>query len=277
MARVTRYGTIKPPPGASIDWGHPLAQGLIYASLCDSIRPYDLVNNRVAFLSADAVHCSGPDGVGVKRTSTLGKITTNNPKITGWNGRALTLAAHATLFSIPSGTYGRIIMLNTTQGAGDGVVLRVQTSPKTSIGIIYLGSSNMRRESKPITFSPLPVTFKAVGTHGGGTSWSNANIYYNGVNVSDDSDSTNGDGLYTLDGNITLLNSSNQTWSFDGIVYCAMVWERKFTEQEARWWSEEPYCMFIKEPSVTYSIPSSGGGQKHSAKIYIVGSVSAIY
>lgn len=42
-SKIVRYGNIKPPPGAQIDWGHPLAQGLTRAILFNSVFPIDIV------------------------------------------------------------------------------------------------------------------------------------------------------------------------------------------------------------------------------------------
>jgi len=276
MARPIRYGNIKPPPGAQIDWGHPLAQGLVYATLCDSPRPFDYVNNRHPFSVIDIAHTIGSDATSIIGTSNLRRVVTHVPKVASWSGTPITLAAHARLFYLGVSTYPRIIMLNTTQGSGDCVVLRIQNAGRQSIAIEWIGSVNMIRESIALDFSQ-PVTFTAVGTHAGGANYSSANIYYQGLNVNDDSASQNGSGLYQSDGNIILMNSYAQDRPFDGAIYCAMVWNRVFTSDEARWWSNEPYSMFYYEPPVVYSIPSLGGGSKSSAKIYIAGSASVLH
>lgn len=45
LVRARSWGQVKPPPGARIDWGHPLAQGLVFASVVNPQggMPVDLV------------------------------------------------------------------------------------------------------------------------------------------------------------------------------------------------------------------------------------------
>lgn len=182
LVRARSWGQVKPPPGAQIDWGNPLSQGLVFAALINEHGgvPLDLVTGTRAVITNGV---TGYDrklfsGIELSKASSqslswtgykgpLARASVNNQLsvlIIGWDN-APGSAAHDPWFTTIGASVGYRM---SSFGATEGVILDNITSG-ASVGS---GADNTagREIFAVMTYDPAEIRLYQDGSRG----WLNA-------------------------------------------------------------------------------------------------------
>lgn len=249
MARS--WGQVKPPPGAQIDWGHPLAQGLTFCALFNerSGRPIDLVRGGMSAYTGTPPGWVRPgayesDGIGGNYT----KILTD--KNLASTARA---TVRAKFWPISFGSGGDI---STLVQKGDGSrELAIWFDASANWQYCALGGStgSLGAQNVGVSISAtVPLFYDMVFAFGHHTDGDGGAAYKNGVVVmplrviaaANWGTAGAGTGLTLARGDV-----NHSTIVYDQI----QIWNRYLRPEEAAWLAAEPYAFVIPPgPEILY-------------------------
>jgi hypothetical protein len=252
--RPRNYGSFKPPIDAALDWGHPLARGLVSAFLCNGgAPPRDLVTgtqlipgtssargNEGGFYSGTG---GGTNGAGAVAPSQL-QLTTHTFLWRGrhYGGENITLPYFGLLFDNANSSpfFSAGIGPDSNVSADNVCVFFNNGSTFVDLSI---NVSLSTRYNKPLQF---------VGCYKPGFQA----LYDNGVLVGSGTDASvttyGATAPFCMVGNIY----SNNQWT-NAEAHLGLMWNRILTAAEVAWLQVEPYAMFVP-PKMWVRRPPSG-------------------
>jgi len=254
----------RPPVGGQVQWGHPLANGLVAAYLCNEaggLTMFNAVGNHHAVMQN--IPTSGQGGAwqavgGPPKVAGIGTNWANNfpggpglvtPDTTFGSPNAVTIVAQAYPFS-DIGHFNYIVQWGGTVGSDGGAVSLEFDFENLNAGIdgyVYLGSGNDSH-----------CTYGAVGDF----NRRNCHVVY----VAD----PNGQGqILYLDGiqvasvfpntPIDWVDSGVQTFFGSGatsVISQILLYNRALSAGEAQWLFVEPYAMLMRGRSRIPAVPA---------------------
>lgn len=234
--KIVRYGNIKPPPGAQIDWGHPLAQALAGVFLASPQALSDAVSGRAwilgssSYFTAEGYFC----GTG-----------TNNGAYIPWSFQSPDVSVF---------WHGHFLGGSSTNPALVGVEHNISDqSPWCCLSLSWVNSNTLTIFGNNLGFfGSLSTSFYPTYNIPYTIAASTARyISINGVVVSESSRITPYYGATAVMdvGNYVPVPSRYT----NTVTYCAYVWNRLLTRDELMWLSVEPYAMFYTSPQTSYS------------------------
>jgi hypothetical protein len=250
--------TSKPPPGATIDWGHPLARGLVGCWLFNEgsgIRVTNIASGVSGTLQAGGVPSSvplfqGDLGVIVDPTISAQGISLSTGKTVA--GAAQWSYAVDVKHHSLANAYAVIIATRATSGTNSGYVLYSNTAGGATGRLeqwVYSGGWNAFVSGT----RPLEQWEKYAGTYDGAV-----HTLYRGGRFANSAAATS----YTPG---TALSVGCYTDGNNGInanIRYAHVWNRALTPNEVSWLAAEPYCMIL--PPVPDHVWWFTGGVEHA-------------
>jgi hypothetical protein len=264
MRLLTPYQ--KPLLGATLNYSHPLAKGLVGCWLF----------NERGGVCRDAVYGN---------IGTLTNAVWKPDQSIYFDGTGDYVSVPSkNYYSFPAGQGFSIVCkfkINNTPGANAaGLVSKLQDdSPFLMEWSIYITSANkiifqlndgnvttwIRSLSSVVLTNGTSYTF--VGTFNGGTSNTGINHYINGVYDSGPTRTNNG--IYAaMDASLStvdfgaILRDSTYAGYLDGHIYYAMIYQRVLSPSEILSLYQSPYAMFQRDEAWLYKAPAAGGGWK---------------
>lgn len=257
LIRPRRWGRVKPPPGAHIDRGHPLAQGLqVCVILNGSSRPVDLALNQT---------CTIPNGLTLGNSAygeELSRFTSASSQYVNLGavpmGGDLAQFTIATRFYVTGYAAGQILVAKDRDTGGRPFTLDVSTSQNARF---YVEGGTDILNANFVTAAN--TVYSAVGSWVGGGFMG---FYRDGVLIeSKTATVTSLAASPTVDLRIGGRHYSGFEDYLGGGLSYAYVWNRALTRNEAAWLHAEPYA-FIQPPGprILY-LGISSGSQTHTA------------
>ena len=232
MARILRYASIPPPLGARVDWGHPLANGLV------ECQPYDVAPR------ACLIRSSNGNGPVVLHNKTLytriasdltvypitATVITQSfyPSAPSKAGSDVVLSYTSSDIS-PWVSWGIELRANVQFMTNNAGSLRLYTGIPVNAGTIYR-LSLIQRQTSWECWSNSAKAFSETISHSYGT---NPRLAVAGRNFEYDS-----------------VNLYQQ-------MHVCFIHKRELPPTEIAWLHAEPFAMFFLEKPVYYSIPST--------------------
>lgn len=264
-----RIADQKPPAGSMIDWGHPLAQGLIGCYLMNEGGGNKVFNLACKFPKQDiGVFGSGSDapvrGYGginfLSQKITFGDVTFFDGKVALSCFAKFMVTAYTGTYNIFSNIARKDGCFNALQFSGTGTILQTAlwtgAAAKVSYGT-WPGNVPLNRDvsagmswkvgvngSVPMLFRDRGIYLPCDALHGiacAGPTDNCANAFVMGEHESSGSE------------------------TFRGRIYCIYFWERFVTPQEHSDLSTSPYQFIRYAPRRIYFTPASGGGTSATA------------
>lgn len=248
----TGRGIYRPPPGATLQTGHPLANELRAAYLFNEPwgNPRDLITNRV--LTAHGTPIKTQRGIAMtKGVSHQGvdwyhldfpPIKSNN----NWG-----MAAWVYNTTVSDVGYDFALCCGNGQGSDGFSIARHGDGGASNDAYVVLlhGVAWVDSGGKLVagTWQHLAATRR------NGTLY----MYINGVRTSATSASNPNAPSSTLV--IGADNGSGGNRGFGGMVDLPMVWNRPLTDSDVQWLYREPFAMMTYEPVRYFSVPAGGG------------------
>lgn len=260
-------GQTRPPLGAQIDWGHPLARGLLVAV---PGADYETVRGGVSSNTGCTVRGTR-GGLGLYSPGGTGpKAEWHRPTLTGLAATEFTLAARVSLTSAPSLANCFTIganMSTTGTGAGDlrGILL--------FNGHWYFWGGSADWDSG-VNFDTTGTPRDVVFTGDGSDAQPVVRLYLDGQLVA----TSNG----SLTGNLAALGSTNTPYvtfagrhvsggdSLTGALHRGAYWNRRLSNEEVAWLAAEPFAFLARQSSKIHYLRV--GGTTHNATFTIAGS-----
>lgn len=250
LVRARSWGQVKPPPGAQIDWGHPLAQGLVFCALLNEQggAPRDLLTGLGGAVANGASFGRFADaGIVFASVSSQSAAWTG---ITGPVTRAPTagLTVAGSMVTGP-GNYGaasRALISTCNANKGYCLFLDSNNNPRFVVNDnIGSGASSQAIGSIAVPqFFSLRMSAsydRSTGTH----------LYYRGTQQATNSGNTSvtfvAPGQVPTIGNTGTGDTLAPIGFLDGGVGYAYIWHRSLTASEHAWLAAEPYA-FIAPP-----------------------------
>lgn len=251
----------KPPPGVQVNWSHPLANRLIFATICSykTGGPVDLIGKQV-----------GPAGVWSLQNSAMAI-----QRGLGYNFRSNSSFAHDTRLDGNNGVLSIAVFCRNIGGAGDN-----SSFPGLVANTTYVSESNnqgyglSRRNSNEGYFYAFTLfnnnaqssyqlnsttpSFTAgdehfvVGTCDGTT----MRIYINGLQENSKAFS----GLAINSGGFVIGSVTGGSNALDYGVYAAFIWYRCLSPGEVQQMYFNPYSIIYRPARRMMSQPVAGGG-----------------
>lgn len=250
LIRPKQWGQQKPPPGAAVDYGHPLARGLVMAHLLNGgLTSFDSVSGRL--LSATTI----PPKVDQRgmRLDTQGM----GLSVTAYSRPQppLTVAMSAIALGTPTNGAGYFGMVPDNAGGGPFATAFLDNNN----GPVRFGFSDggsfvniVDTVSAPTT---VGVPFMAVGVHRRALG---VEIWRNAV-LGNSSATARGDVTYNATAQlfVGIPTGAPTTRNPTSIVQWGYIWNRALTASDIQWLYAEPYAMFV-QPKKYVHVPGGG-------------------
>ena len=243
MAWINTRGTrLSQPPGpVEVDWGNPLARGLVY------VDPLFLAQNRLTGRN-DIV-------VGTKlTTSTHGLMRGFGPTVGAGSGDSIettlnTNYSQKTIFArvrrdgLGGGNLGRLFDKRVSSAEVESCLTTFSPANYLQYGVVFSGGSRL-------TYWPLPdagktISFVLTGDSTNTNGATAAQAFYDGVlQTVASSTSTSGTANTNTDNYVVGNRKNDNARNFDGLISDFMVWNRILTADEIREVSANPWQLF---------------------------------
>lgn len=240
LVRSRGWGTVRPPAGAQIDWGHPLAQGIVACALTNEQGglPVDIARPHAFSFTGGPSWGLSLRGVGWQNAAAgNGGFGWATSEFVPTNGVTFMLRKFKTDATARTVGFG---VATSTDGERCGGFLPY------SDGTVYWdfgGSTGNNRISKAgLTFKDDLWHFVA-GTRGMSITQNGIEVAVSGTAVTRTATTTNAFSLDGLGGDELLLPGSDAC-----VVGPGVVWNRELSLEERVWLNAEPYA-FIAPPA----------------------------
>lgn len=256
-----RWGLSKPPLGAQLNPGHPLAMGLVSRWLLNEgagALAVDLTRRNRGTLVSGPTWTPTGRGTGllfdatddhIELTSTV--LTDGQPfSIAWWELVTATTNAFPSRFSLPvaGGTYLNVIRSN----SASYLALHVTTSPNAQSGLRAAGAPSL---ASSVGIWRHWVVTGSDPSRANGLYDTEFEIYCDRVSYSVSS----GGGYSAISTN--RIGHDGTDSPADAILDDISIYNRRLTPTEAQWLSTEPYAMLVPPgPARWYSFPAAGDG-----------------
>lgn len=254
-----KWKTIKPPPGATINYGNKITNGLVFCSLMNSYSGnIDLVRDSRA-ITNDVIILPGLDSRSNKFNATTSYLNFGYDLGKFPNPAPITLVFKITKLGIGQNTYGYIYGKTPTGSASGSRFFTDEAWPGAlSIGFTS-SSAQLPIKTTVGTYLNNNETKILSMTADGGILASGIHIYNiaNGNVVEADYNlATDGSGSLVAENNNPLYigNRFGGSRTFNGIIHFGYIWNRVLSAKELSDIGENPYGFFISNRRRTYYI-----------------------
>lgn len=260
-----KWGRTKPPPGATVDWGHPLATNLVGCWLLNEgagSLAYDVVAKNNGVLVGPTWRPSNSGGPSLNFTSNY--VNIGNVKALSFErDQAFSIA---TRFRTLSASLQQIFSKEDNGAPFRGWQLYTQ-------GFVYFacitsgGGGNQASSQTTKTNYNDGNWHTAVSTYDGSSKAAGILIYTDGAlqQVTHPQDALNGTMVTTSPAQISGRQGANIPL-VGGVDYC-LAWNRVLTETEAAWLNEEPFA-FVRLPrSIQYFVPPAPAATFNAGRV----------
>lgn len=251
LVRSRSWGLVRPPLGATIDWGHPLAQGLRFAALYDSSRGLagpDLVTGYAPSTTPAAYGypASGRHFPGVR----FDGATT-----AGWNYGQLAgtnLTGQISIMAIASstGTHWQdvsnpVLISRDSNTAGRGYTLDVANNGGNASWRFYNSGGGAGTLQATMTPDKLQHVIATDNTT------TESNFYVDGFLIHN-AGTTGAPSSTTANLRVGRRDYAAFEGYWWGYISMAAIWDRVLSKQEAAWLYAEPYA-FLQAPAPRFA------------------------
>jgi hypothetical protein len=244
LVRSRSWGQIKPRPGSKVDWGHPLAEGLTFATLFneDGGRTLDLVSETLSTTSTSVVRPGGRyTAGGGERWS----APNSNTGLWGRVTRGWSMATGVTRRGALSNFTGYMVTHDTAATVAPYGIMNWNSTTRLSCVI------NTGPVESGILPPALDVPTIIMAGQNEAANFAFVERYDNWKGSPSQKEVLGGSGAgvitQTRDRLIVGSDASN-TLNFPGVVHFAYAWNRELDESERALLAVEPYA-FIAPPA----------------------------
>ncbi len=262
---------IKPPLGATIDWSHPLARGLLFYALPGGDHRRDLVVPR----GPATMLYSGSNWAGATRQGSAADFTSAGWGYAGayypWSpmlsclGTQITMAVRCRPVSFNTANWAELLTVPYNSPNGDPYIAIgfVTFATKPELNYSYGGAGTLieaRSTTSNFIATSDPLTMYA-GTRNG----TDCRFYRDGILHSTATFSTNNSPAFINKRGITLCkdaDSGSNTQGIAGLADFVAIWSRPLSATELQWLTAEPYAILVSDPLRRYWLvikPAAGG------------------
>ena len=259
-----KWGRTKPPPGASLDRGHPLAQQMLGVWLANEgsgrvVR--DLMNGRNGAWSALPLWPNGKlGGPAMRFTGGINSVQIADNNL--WDPLGDFTLLSWVYYSVVSASFWLNSMIALDQGGGNQTkwIFCVDPAGPGTYFFYYSGASQSIRSA---AWTPAANIWYQLAVTRRGALWT---LYRNGV-----FDGITVNAVSLANAAIPLTIGFAEANSLNGLVDHVMMWNRALSAVEISQLYQEPFAMILSPRSISYFVPQAFNPGRNQPGVVIGG------
>lgn len=254
-----KWGRTKPPVGATIDWGHPLAQGLAGCWLLNEGSGgvlTDLANKATGVLTGSPSWQSGRLGGPVLRFNAANYVSMGN--VLGFD--RFDKFSVSVWFRTTTATADRLLMSKRNNSSPFQAYYINLNPSSTAAGTVRWdlvnGAANFARMDSSRAVYNDGRWHHVVGTTDGSGNTGGMRLYLDGQSVGVTIGNSLNASIVTT-APLQLSGSQGNNFTFDGDADDFQIWNRVLTPTDVRQLYQEPFAMIRSPRAVQYFVPQA--------------------